>query len=114
MEQYTYEERLRMSNKILEKYKESCPMVYIRTDKNINPKNLKLVVSEKSSIRALLRELKKQFININAKESLILMVKEKDRYIAVKVDSTVLEIYNKYKNNDGFLYFTIAKENCFG
>lgn len=36
------------------------------------------------------------------------------RSIVPPMSHTILEIYNKYKSNDGFLYIYVSKENTFG
>jgi len=53
----------------------------------------------------------RQRLSLSREEGLVLFANEKH---LVKVSSKLEEVYEKYKDGDGFLYLVYAEENIYG
>lgn len=100
--------RIQTSDKILLKYKERVPIIAdckagISIDKN------KYIVPRDLTIGQFLYILKKR-INIEPTQSIFLICNN----ILLINTETIASIYNKFKDEDGFLYICISLENTFG
>lgn len=123
----SFEERKRQSDKILQKYNDKCPIylsfdsrllthitIFERTKKYLN----KYIVSSDLTLAQFLSIVRKK-INFSSYESIYMMIEEykndklKSTILASTV-STIGELYNKNKDDDGFLYLKLVKENVFG
>lgn len=122
---YSLDERKDITRKILEKYEDKCP-IYLSLDKeilsNINPifkKNVnRYIVTSNLTMTQFLSVLRKK-INFSQNESLTLFIeiyndKKIINSVLAPLSSTVETIYNNYKDEDGFLYLKVVKENVFG
>jgi GABA(A) receptor-associated protein len=122
---YSLDERKDITCKILEKYEDKCP-IYLSLDKEIlstiNPifkKNInRYIVTSNLTMTQFLSILRKK-INFSQNESLTLFVeiyndKKLINSILAPLTSSVESIYNNYKDEDGFLYLKVVKENVFG
>lgn len=122
---YSLDERKDITRKILEKYEDKCP-IYLSLDKEIlstiNPifkKNInKYIVTSDLTMTQFLSILRKK-INFSQNESLTLFVeiyndKKLINSILAPLTSSVASIYNNYKDEDGFVYLKVVKENVFG
>ena len=76
---------------------------------NIELEKYKYIVPKDISLRQFHCILSKK-INKNSKQSLILFINN----ILPSGTDTIGNLYNLHKDNDGFLYITISKENTFG
>lgn len=110
---YPLEKRMRMSEKIMEIHPNTKPFVYLSTDRKLPPTKVRIAMQEDRKIADIMKTMHDK-VNVDHRETLFLMVKVSFYYRSVNMNSTVLEVYEKYKNPDGFLYFTVTKENCFG
>jgi GABA(A) receptor-associated protein len=120
---FKFEERKEITDKILTKYDDKCPL-YLSFDSQLNLKSLKnynrYIVTSNLTLGQFLLIVKKK-INIDATESLTLFIeiydknnsKMKDSIIA-PLSSSIDSVYNINKNDDGFLYMRLVKENVFG
>jgi GABA(A) receptor-associated protein len=106
--QQKLEFRLQASNKILIKYKERVPIIADCKNDIIINKNKYLVPIE-LSIGQFLYILKKR-MNINSKQAIFLLC---NNQLLTNTD-TIQNAYNKFKDEDGFLYIYISLENTFG
>jgi len=106
--QQKLEFRLQASNKILIKYKERVPIIADCKNDIIINKN-KYLVPIKLSIGQFLYILKKR-MNINSKQAIFLLC---NNQLLTNTD-TIQNAYNKFKDEDGFLYIYISLENTFG
>ena len=120
---FKFEERKEITNKILSKYDEKCP-IYLSFDSQLNLKSLKnynrYIVTSNLTLSQFLLIVKKK-INIDATESLTLFIEIYDKNnsnmkdsIIAPLSSSINSVYNINKNDDGFLYMRLIKENVFG
>ena len=73
-------------------------------------KNCKFLLLDDHTISILLIKAKER-LDINKLESIILFTEDKNILCAT---STILSVYNQHKNEDGYLYLELKKENTFG
>jgi hypothetical protein len=120
---FKFEERKEITNKIIGKYEDKCP-IYLSFDSHINFKSLKnynrYIVSNSLTLTQFLLIVKKK-INFDPTESLTLFIEiyDKDKSIVkdsilAPLASSISTIYDTNKNEDGFLYMKVLKENVFG
>ena len=120
---FKFEERKEITDKILGKYEEKCP-IYLSFDSQLNLKSLKnynrYIVTNNLTLSQFLMIVKKK-INFDATESLSLFIEIYDKNssnikdtILASLSSSIASIYDINKNEDGFLYMRLVKENVFG
>lgn len=122
---YSLIERKDITKKILEKYVDKCP-IYLSLDNailsNIDPifrKNInRYIVTSNLTLSQYLSIIRKK-INFSQNESLTLFIEifEGNKLIntiLAPLTSSIDYIYNNYKDDDGFIYLKIVKENVFG
>lgn len=105
----TFEERLAESNRIKENFPDKIPIVLIIDNKIKNIIKTKYLIPSSLNI-AQLQKCIRNFIKINAYEAIFLFINNK------LIPSTTLmnEVYDTYKDPDGFLYINVALESTFG
>lgn len=98
------------SEYILNTYTNKIPII-IRTKDNSNfqLEKLKYIVPKDITIQQFHCILNK-YIKNNKKQSIVLFV---NNTLPINTES-VGNLYNEHKDNDGFLYITLIKENTFG
>ena len=105
------EERLTESMKIIEKYPDKIPVIvekYTKSSiKNID-KN-KYLVSGDMTMSQFIYIIRKR-IKLKSSEALFFFVNN----ILCNNSQSMIEIYNLYKDKDGFLYIEYSSENTFG
>jgi GABA(A) receptor-associated protein len=111
---YTFEARLNESIKIKNKYLDRLPIICEKMNNinnyyipNINKK--KYLAPIDLTIGQFLYVIRNK-INLSAEKAIFLFV---GGIIPIN-SANILEIYSKYKDLDGFLYFTYSSENTFG
>jgi hypothetical protein len=120
---FKFEERKEITDKILGKYEEKCPL-YLSFDSQLNLKSLKnynrYIVTNNLTLSQFLMIVKKK-INFDSTESLTLFIEIYDKNssnikdtIVAPLSSSIASIYDMNKNDDGFLYMRLVKENVFG
>ena len=120
---FKFEERKEITDKILGKYEEKCP-IYLSFDSQLNLKSLKnynrYIVTNNLTLSQFLMIVKKK-INFGSTESLSLFVEIYDKNsssikdtLLASLSSSIASIYDINKNEDGFLYMRLVKENVFG
>jgi GABA(A) receptor-associated protein len=119
----SFDDRKKQSEKILSKYPDKCP-IYLSFDSNVLVKlgkkcNLnKYIVTSELTLGQFLAIIRNK-INFTPYESLTLFIEEykndklKSTIVATN-SSTIGELYSKNKDDDGFLYLRLFKENVFG
>lgn len=110
------EKRLQLSEKIREKHPDRLPVIIeIQPQPNaIELTQHRFLVQKEHTIGRLVTEIRKNSSNLKPEEAMFLFCDAKNNGILVPISKTIEEIYNTYKDTDGFLYFTVAKENVFG
>jgi hypothetical protein len=105
----TFEERLAESNRIKENFTEKIPIILIIDNKIENITKTKYLIPCTLNM-AQLQKCIRNFIKIKSHEAIFLFINNK------LVPSTTLmqEIYDTYKDPDGFLYINVALESTFG
>ncbi len=120
---FNFEERKAITDKIIGKYEDKCP-IYLSFDSHLNLKSLKnynrYIVTNNLTLSQFLLIVKKK-INFDATESLTLFIEIYDKNssnikdtIVAPLSSSIASIYDNNKNDDGFLYMRLVKENVFG
>lgn len=112
--QYLFQERLDESTRIMNKYPDRLPII---CEKSINKKHSDLPPLDKSkylvpndlTISQFLYVIRKR-MKLPAEKAIFLFVGD-----TIPSCSTPLaQIYQKYRDDDGFLYITYTGENIFG
>ena len=104
------------STKLLKKYPDHVPVIIKRSpndkilrdidkEKYLIPKNLKV-----NEIYLIIRKK----ITLDSKHAIFIFVKNHLGDVLVPNSSNIQEIYDLYKNDDGFLYIVYTAENTFG
>ncbi len=123
---FSIDDRQRQTKGIIEKYENKCP-IYLTYDKEIINKNFtntiskqlnKYIVTCDLNLAQFLHIVRKK-INVNAEESLTLFIEfyQNDKLfnsILAPTTNSIGEIYLNNKDEDGFLYLKLVKENVFG
>jgi len=107
----SFEERLSESNRIIEKYPDRLPIIVERKNTcklNDIDKNKFLVPSD-MVLTQFIYIIRKR-IKLNSSEALFFFVNN----ILCNNSQSMIEIYNLYKDKDGFLYIEYSSENTFG
>jgi len=123
---FSIDDRQRQTKAIIEKYENKCP-IYLTYDKEIINKNFTSTLSKQLNKYIVTSELTlSQFliivrrkINVNPEESLTLFIEfyQNDKLlnsILAPTTNSIGEIYLNNKDEDGFLYLKLVKENVFG
>jgi GABA(A) receptor-associated protein len=104
-------DRIIESSKILEKYPDRIPII-IEKDKKCKLKNIdknKYLVPKNMTLGQFIYVIRKR-IDIDSSEALFFFINN----ILCNNTQNINEIYNTYKDNDGFLYIVYTSENTFG
>lgn len=123
---FSIDDRQRQTKAIIEKYENKCP-IYLTYDKEIITKNFtntaskqfnKYIVTGDINLSQFLVIVRKK-INVNAEESLTLFIEiyqnnKLFNSILAPTTNSIGEIYLNNKDEDGFLYLKLVKENVFG
>lgn len=110
--EFSFHHRLEESARVLHKYPDRIPII---CEKLANQKNLpnldkkKYLVPCELTVGQFMYVIRKR-INLKPEEALFLFINNQ----IVSGASIIGQIYNYYKDNDGFLYIQYAKENTFG
>ncbi len=110
---YTFEERRRESQHILDKYIDRVPVI-VEFEKNFRYdtsdfKNFKYMFPDDLTLGQALAIFRKK-IKLDHSKSIYIFVNSR----LVPSTMTLKEIYIEEKNEDGMLYFVVGAENTFG
>lgn len=103
----SFEERKKLSQEIIDKYTNRKPVIIYNDENNTNYKFLML---DEHTITILLMNLKKR-LSLQQHDSIFLFINRK--VIPIPTDN-IRELYNEYKDEDGYLYMDVRRENTFG
>lgn len=101
------ENRITINDKIILTYYNKLPIIL--DSKNIKLEKHKYIVPNNITIAQFLYTLRNK-ITINSSESIFLFHKS----FLIDPGQDIKIIYNKFKDEDGFLYLLVEKENVFG
>jgi hypothetical protein len=111
---YTFEERKTHSSDIRVKYPERLPIVMQRSmnDKILGYMDkIKYLVPGEITITEFMAILRKR---LNVTQTTSIYLYNPDNKIILSGTNSIEYLYNKYKNDDGFLYIEYCGENVFG
>ena len=106
------ESRKKESNELLEKHPDKLPII-LEKDPSCKLKEMKkkkYLLLKKSTISQL-QEIIKRKTELPEKESLFLQVRTK---YGLSGETTIEDVYSKYKDQDGFLYIMYTSELIYG
>jgi GABA(A) receptor-associated protein len=109
---YNFETRVKESSKVKEKYPDRYPIIVYKDKKSTLPEinKTKFLAPGELTIGQFLYIVRKR-IELDEKETLFLFINES---ILATGSETISNIYNDYKDKDGFLYISYCNENVFG
>lgn len=108
-ERYSLEERTNKSNELLLKYPDRIPIICYSSPELPELKRSKFLVNEEMNYTNLLFSVRK---NIDLNEGQALYIFIGDRLLSTNL--MIKEAYERYKDDDGFLYAYVCSENTFG
>lgn len=108
--QFSLIERQKQSNKLLNKYPERVPIVIYTNNSDIIIKKNKYLADKKMSFLKFITIIRKNIDNIKKNDGLFFLINNK----IMVMNENMEYIYEKEKNEDGFLYLYIFKEDVFG
>lgn len=99
---------------LMEKYKDRLPVII---EKNATFElvldNYKYLLPKKMIISEYIYMIRNK-IKIKPAQALFMLIKSQNGYVLAPLTNTIEEIYNLYRDKDGFLYITFKLENTFG
>ena len=107
-----FEKRQQESQRVLEKYPDFIPIILEKTEHGNLPdlNKKKYLIPKDFTIKDFMITIRKK-MQINEQQSIFLFV---DNRVLPSLTKRLDEIYNSYKDKDGFLYITYSPENTFG
>ena len=108
-ERYSLEERTNKSKELLLKYPDRIPIICYSSPELPELKRSKFLVNEEMNYTNLLFSVRK---NIDLNEGQALYIFIGNRLLATNL--IIKEAYERYKDDDGFLYAYVCSENTFG
>jgi GABA(A) receptor-associated protein len=105
---YTYEQRVEQSSKIMRKYEARIPVLVFSKDVILN--KFKFLVPSDLSFSQFVYIVRQRIENLKENEALYFFVKDN----LISPNSTLIQLYDEYKDDDGHIYITITKETTFG
>ena len=105
-------ERKQISEKLIKLYPDKIPIICEKDPRSlIEPiAKTKFLVNPQMNVSSF-NEIIRKKLNLEAKEGIFLLVKGKN---VITGNQTMQEIYENYKDEDGFLYITYASESVWG
>ena len=110
-----FQKRVELAERIRSQYKDRIPVIVEvaqSNDKKLQLNRKKFLAPADISMGAFLSEIRKQ-ANIRSEEALFLFCGSNNG-ILVPTSNSISQVYDKYKDEDGFLYMVVALENTFG
>tara|TARA_Y200000002_G_C22436693_1_gene560385 strand:+ start:261 stop:617 length:357 start_codon:yes stop_codon:yes gene_type:complete len=110
---FSFERREQESSKILTKYPDKIPVIVQRSEKCKNIEDInknKFLVPGDLTLAQFVYVIKKR-ISVGPEQSIYIFLNEKTLASATY---SLSQIYNEFRDKDGFLYLDYASENTFG
>lgn len=103
------ENRKKNSAIIRKNYKDMIPIILYTTSKDIKLEKSKYLVSKDLVFKKFLYNARK-YANLDEKQAIFVLINN----TIPDMNASLEMLYEKYKDEDGFLYISISSENCFG
>jgi GABA(A) receptor-associated protein len=114
----TFDKRVQLSTRLREQYPDKIPVIveaYKSNKDSLNLVNTRFLINECESVHKLIYEARKKIENLRPEEALFFFCKTSDGGdILAPSTSTMGQLYEKYKDADGMLYFVVTKEQVYG
>jgi len=110
--EHSLEKRVEVSSKIKQKYPDRVPVIVERAAKSDAPlvEKKKFLVPTDITVGKFVYEIRKHMPSLKPEDSIFLFVND----VLPPSAALVSTIYEKHKDEDGFLYITYSGENTFG
>ncbi len=108
-EKYSFEKRKTEADRVVTKYPQRVPIIFDCKDKTIQLDKVKFLVPRDITPQELLLVVKKRLI-LGKEDALYMFINN----VIPPMVSTMGELYDRYKEECGFLYISINKEKAFG
>ena len=108
-ERYSLEERTNKSKELLQKYPDRIPIICYSSPELPELKRSKFLVNEEMNYTNLLFSVRKN-IDLNEGQALYIFIGDK----LLSTNLMIKDAYERYKDDDGFLYAYVCSENTFG
>ena len=107
------EKRLSMYNTIFNKHPTKIPII-VDCESKLNLNKNKYIVPDTFEMSQFLVIIRKR-LNMSSKDAIFIFI-DSDKYGSKLISASTMlkEIYNKYKEEDNFLYLKVLQENTFG
>lgn len=105
---YTYQQRVEQASKIMRKYEARVPVLVFSKDVILN--KFKFLVPYDLSFSQFVYIVRQRIEKINEDEALYFFVNDN----LISPNTTMIKLYDEYKDEDGHIYMTIRKEATFG
>jgi GABA(A) receptor-associated protein len=105
-------ERVKKSQFILEKYPDRVPLMITpsKNDRNTYPIDKSKYITPRELTLLQLQQIIRKRIHFPPEKALFMFINNK----LFPITSMIGQIYDDYKDTDGFLYITYCQENTFG
>jgi GABA(A) receptor-associated protein len=110
--QYEFKKRIELCNRIKKQYSDRVAVI-INNDPKLIINRKKFLAPKEISMACFTNEIRKHITNLRPEEAIFLLCGTNNG-IMVPISQTVDQVYDKYKDDDGFLYIHVSLENTFG
>ena len=110
----SFDERIAQSNNIKQKYPDKIPIIIERSKRDrklLDLDKIKYLVPNNITVMDCIAILRRR-LNLSSTESIYMFCPGYN--IILAGTQSIDELYNKYKDDDGFLYIEYCCENTFG
>ena len=113
MQDNSLDKRKTISSQIMTKYDQRVPVIIGRGDLNRTPKinKYKFVAPSDITLGKFITEVRKHILGIESTTALFFLV---GNNTLAPISVMMNQLYDQYKDEDGFLYLTYTKEDVFG
>jgi GABA(A) receptor-associated protein len=109
--EYNFDERFKESLRVVTKYPDRVPIICDRSIKSLPEiDKKKYLVPNDLTVGQFSYVIRKR-LSLKPEEALFIFI---DNKTIPSMTANMGTVYNQYKDQDGFLYLTYAKENVFG
>ena len=108
----TFNKRIELYKRFKLQHPDRVPIIVQLSTKKLFLNNTRYLSPLDISVSAFLGQIRKQS-NISSEEAIYLYCGSNGGTI-VPITDTIGDVYNKYKDEDGFLYMTVTLDNAFG